>query len=335
MDNIYKKQSSSVEADTVYGTDDSVLHTQPYERRRPRRNLMPYAIGTGLLAIVLLGIFWFMFKQDAPADNLSLERSGYDRYVFQGDSLFTLGRTAIISNDRESARTFYELAKNFYIVAASYDQDQAYLDQRLKEINDFMAMSEDTSLGEKEYLSLLREGDSLMRRGDDLILIGDSVRAQDLYTEARQKYRVVLSKVPEDSLANARVKEAGDRIQSPPRESASPPITASQVQTRLPPDTQEQYTIPEPSQSQINAQQYALHRSEGDSAFNRGELLEAERRYVMALEARPNDDYARNMLARIDQRNVDASRDRQFQNYVNEGNRPPCQWFTRGSAPRV
>ena len=260
------------------------------------------AIG-GLIALGYLG---YDFMQNREAPTFEISNSGYSAALLKGDSLYTLAEVFFSTNNWERAKPLFENAKENYQVALTLsDGDNKTLRQRIDSVDAYLNVPIEVKLGEKESLAHISRGDSVMRHADALNIEGDSVEARSLYMQAREEYLKVLDVRPDDSLANARFRQATQRMVAPVR--VPPPTTrvAQPIQT----------------EAQRLQQLYMQFKVQGDSAYDIGNLPLAREKFQESLRYKVNDEYASRRILIIDQRLADSERRGRFRQFMNSGRR--------------
>ena len=215
--------------------------------------------GVTFLLIFAFGFFLLRNYRPAPAAS-SDSKAIYEALIARGDSLSQLAATY-----PDSSLIFYEKALENYLASQSFTKDPV-IRRRIVDIESFLETTpiSQQQLDEKASLAIISSGDSLLRVAERISVQGDSVQANVLYAEARQKYFTVFEAFPDDSLANARLRMVNNLMTAPAK---PPPTPASQLQSESAP----------PTEQQIQDKLFILFKDQGDAAL-------ADRNYD---EARP------------------------------------------------
>ncbi len=265
-----------------------------------RRAILGLLVGSTFMLAYLMYTRW----QNVEPNNFDVSTTGYAMAVLKGDSLYTLGETEFAADNWDNARSLFVRAKENYSLALTIgDGDKRELRQRIQDVDAYLNEPVRLELDARESLAFISRGDSVMNAADALNMVGDSVEARLLYRQAREEYLKVIDVRPDDSLANARLREATQRMVAPVRV-AQPPAP----------------TLAEANAEQERAQrQYLQFKMAGDSALDNNSLVQAKGRFEEALIYKPDDDYALSRIELIDRRIAQAQRESSYKDYMSSG----------------
>ncbi|MEM8487939.1 MAG: TonB family protein [Bacteroidota bacterium] len=273
----------------------------------PRRRTSSGSGGRRIIFFLLFGsscmLAFLLYTRMQNAEPNTLSNSGYSTALLKGDSLYTLGETEFAADNWDNARSLFERARENYSLALTLgDGDKATLRQRIDDVDGYLDEPITVALDARESLAFISRGDSVMNAADALNVVGDSVEARLLYRQAREEYLKVIDVRPDDSLANARLREATQRMVAPVRVAPAPAPTY-----------------------QVNAEQeraqrlYLKFKMEGDSAYDINSLVNAKAKFEEALIYKPGDEYALSRISIINQRVRQGQRESQYKDHMSSG----------------
>ncbi len=273
-----------------------------FKRNTRRKAIISVAAG---VFITLAAIFGYTLIQERQATSYDPGSTGYSAALLKGDSLFTLGKDVIETDNSEAARSLFVNAREQYTLALTLSQgDKRELRQRIDDVEAFLSVPIEVELDEKGSLAHISRGDSIMRVAEVLTLDGDSVEARELYIRAREEYLQVLDVRPDDSLALARFKQANQSMVAPVSPASVPAAIAPVI-----------------TDEERSRQLYMRFKIAGDSSLDAKNLSEARQRFAEALIHKPNDEHASRRIRQIDQSLLQTERLGKYRQYMNSGNR--------------
>ena len=279
--------------------------TFEYESKRVDR-----APKTGQIALYTITAFlvfacvFFLVRNYSPAPAVSSNnRTIYEGLIARGDSLAQL---AALNPD--SSLILYEKALENYWASQSFTKDPV-IRRRIVDIEEFLRTTPvaQQQLDERASLAIISSGDSLLRVAERISLQGDSVQANVLYAEARQKYFTVFSAFPDDSLANARLRMVNNLMTAP----AKPPPTSQ---------PQPQSVPAPPTEQQIQDKLFVLFKDQGDAALEDRNYDEARRKYIDALKQKPGDPEVSRLLEETQRALANSLRRQKYREHMSSGN---------------
>jgi TonB family protein len=296
-----RRQEKKVQKNTVWNNAYQ-YESAPLEKPRRGRRMALIGIMTG--CFLVLSYLAFLRWQSRDVENYQVDFQAYENILIRADSLFSLAQDVAAISNEEKASELFNSALELYFVAQTFKAGDEVVQRRIDEINGILTQPPSSELDEKASLALISRGDSLQRSADAMMLQGDSVRARALYMEARSQYLAVLDQRPEDSLANARVQQANDRIMRPFKSEPDPVTTVAQ---------------PAVSNLQQRENLFEQFKTQGDSAFRAQNLEESRRKYLEALALQPNDAYVEQQLKRISQQIAESARTSLYRRHMGAG----------------
>ena len=273
-------------------------------KKRPSflRSYLPIVVVIGFAFALVLVIYSRMQGSNMELYNTFDERR-YNQLIVRGDSLLELAHD-VPSQDR--AVDLYRNALETYYAANSMYRDNPLVRLRIKELEKILLNpTEEMALDRKRSNLLISTGDSLMYAGDLLFAQGDSVNAGKLYQRARANYSEVYQAFPEDSLAAARLREASVRMTRP-----APVVRREEEQPR---------PAPQLTEEAIQQQMFVLFKSQGDTAYTRGNFDEANRKYKEALEHDPANAEIQTLIARTERQIMESARLQEYRRNLRDG----------------
>ena len=283
-----------------------------FEYNKPRtRN--PNKIGITIAVVIAAGFLFFLSYliftriQSSGVETYDLNEHAYNMIVARGDSLITEAYEIAATSNPEEARDVFDQALENYLAAQSLFRGDPSVRQRIKEIKQYLIdTTEEELLDEKEYLSLFSIGDSLLFLADALVIQGDSVSARSKYREAYTNYLKVFEAFPNDSLASARLRQVSERMTSPKPE-------PKRVAANTPP--------PQPTEAEIRLRMFASFKSQGDSAFDARDFDQARRKFIEALEYKPEDPEVVRLLSETERFLAANELRGKYRQHINAGNK--------------
>ena len=282
--------------------------TFEYEKKRAPRStktghIVLYGIATGL--IVFLGyLFVTNYLHPEQIGNYN-NSSGYAALITRGDSLYDL---AFNTQDAEQSLQLYRDARENYL-ASQQIKKEPLIKRRIVDIEAHLLQAPiaQQQLDEKASLAIIASGDSLLRVAERISLQGDSVQANILYGEARQKYFMVFEAFPTDSLANARLRTVNILMTTPARVPQRQEPTAQPVAAA-------------PTDEQIQEKLFILFKDQGDAALDSRNYDEARRNYIDALKQKPGDSEVSRLLEETQRALATSLRREKFRGHMTNGN---------------
>lgn len=210
----------------------------------------------------------------------------FSYYQAKGDSLYALA-------DYAGAQAEYEQA-----LALRNDED---LSARLNETQQRLNQQR-----QAEYQEQIDLGQSRMASADSLMEAGDASEAVRFFAEANRAFTSAMGFNPSDTLAQHFAEVSSTRMS----EAFSSGRNGAQA------DQGEDLPDPQEIQNQL----YETYRNQGDAMMRQGDLAGAERKFREALEYRPGDRYASNMLGEIEEMRVEQETEDEFARLIARGN---------------
>lgn len=257
-----------------------------------------------ITAFLVFAFVFFLVRNYSPAPAVSSNsRTIYEGLIARGDSLAQLAAT-----NPDSSLVFYEKALENYLASQSFTKDPV-IRRRIVDIEEFLKTTPiaQLQLDERASLAIIASGDSLLRVAERISLQGDSVEANVLYAEARQKYFTVFEAFPDDSLANARLRMVNNLMTAPTK----PPPTSQQ---------QPQVVSAPPTEQQIQDKLFVLFKDQGDAALADRNYDEARRKYIDALKQKPGDPNVSRLLEETQRALANSLRRQKYREHMSSGN---------------
>lgn len=264
-------------------------------------HIVLYTITTGLL--FALTFFAFRYFNPAPATSFNSDVL-YADHIARGDSMYNLAFNAANS---DSSFSYYKKALENYYASQSITKDPQ-VRRRIVDIEEYLETTPVTEqqLDQKASLAIIAAGDSLLRVAERISLQGDSVQANVLYAEARQKYFTVFEAFPDDSLANSRLRMVNNLMTAP----AKAPT----------PEPQPQPVAAPPTDQQIQEKLFILFKDQGDAALSDRNYDEARRKYIDALKQKPGDPEVARLLEETQRALANSLRRQKYREHMKNGN---------------
>ena len=264
-------------------------------------HIVLYTITTGLL--FALTFFAFRYFNPSPATSFSSDVL-YADLIARGDSMYNL---AFNAPNSDSSFSYYEQALENYLASQSITKDPL-VRRRIVDIEEYLETTPviQQQLDQKASLAIIAAGDSLLRVAERISLQGDSVRANVLHAEARQKYFTVFEAFPDDSLANSRLRMVNNLMTAP---------------SRAPTPTPQPETVPAPpTDQQIQEKLFLLFKDQGDAALADRNYDEARRKYIDALKQKPGDPEVARLLEETQRALANSLRRQKYRDHMQNGN---------------